>query len=171
VSLPTRLCSTSFCPWVRTSKCVDTGAVGVVTAWPLCLKKKTYCRWTKEWYKRRPQQTKTLATDLTSSEPNYYKNLLRCDGPSSDELLETALNDSKKPSLPFGIHPPPDATWPLWIFLKILNVLFGHVRCWTDSNGMYKVCCAISTTDYCIRDCAKNQTSFADMIHWATIQY
>lgn len=66
-------------------KSVDTGAVGVATAWPLCLKKKKYHRWTKEWYKQRPQHKNE---DLTSSEPNY-KNLLRCDGPSFDELLET----------------------------------------------------------------------------------
>jgi hypothetical protein len=43
---------------------------------------------------KRIVQTKTTtnenaATDLMSSEPNYYENLLRCDGPSSDELLET----------------------------------------------------------------------------------
>jgi hypothetical protein len=30
-----------------------------------------------------------------------------------------SLKDSEKPSLPFGVHPLPDATWPLWTFFKI----------------------------------------------------
>jgi len=38
-------------------------------------------------------------------------------------LLLLSLKDSKKPSLPSGVHPLPDTTWPLWIFLKTWNFL------------------------------------------------
>jgi hypothetical protein len=49
----------------------DTDAACVATALALCLKKKRNRRWTKDWYKRRPQYThENLMTDWILSEPN-----------------------------------------------------------------------------------------------------
>jgi hypothetical protein len=70
----------------------------VAIALALCLqKKKKNHRWMKEWYKKRNKYThENLLSDLRLSEPNDFRNFLRLDGSSFDELLKMVTPEIEK---------------------------------------------------------------------------
>lgn len=75
----------------------DTEAACIAIALAVCCKKKKKRRWMKDWFKKRDEYThENLLNDLRLSEPGDFKNFLRLDGRSFDELLKMITPRIKK---------------------------------------------------------------------------